>query len=41
MTVFIGAMTGQVELRALTIIGGLVGPALLVGSVVRAWKEPA
>lgn len=39
-TVFIGTMTGQVELRAITVIGGLVGPVLLVRSVVKAWKEP-
>ncbi|WP_027661009.1 peptidase M16 family protein [Salinispora fenicalii] len=37
---FIGTMTGHVELRALTVIGGVVGPALLVRSVVHAWKEP-
>lgn len=39
-TMFIGTMTGQVELRAITVIGGLVGPVLLVRSVVKAWKEP-
>lgn len=40
VALLIGAMAGQVELRALTIIGGLVGPALLIRSVVKAWWEP-
>lgn len=40
VTVLIAVLVGQAELSAFGIIGSLLLPPFLVGSVVRVWKEP-